>query len=220
VTVPGPRRRAPALYLITDRHATRGRPLLRVLDSALSAAAPFRDSVGNLPVAVALREKDLSTVELTRLAREVRTLTKNAGADLYINARLDVALACDADGVHLPSEGITPDDVRTIAPRLGIARSTHTSDDVAQAAREGVDFVVFGPVFETPSKQGMLSPRGVEGIARAAAHGVPVLALGGIFPDNAGLCLAAGARGVACIRAVLAAEDAELETVAFLAHFS
>jgi thiamine-phosphate pyrophosphorylase len=184
----------------------------------LAAAAPFRDSAGNLPVAISLREKDLSTAMLTRLADEVRSLTKSAGADLFVNGRIDVALACGADGVHLPSEGLTPDDVRVVAPQLRIATSTHTSDDVARAAGNGVEFVVFGPVFETPSKQGMLSARGLKAVREVTNLGVPVLALGGIIPDNAGLCLTAGASGVACIRAVLAAKDPGSETVSFLAH--
>jgi thiamine-phosphate pyrophosphorylase len=211
-------RRAPALYVITDRRATGGRPLPEVIARVLAAAAPNRDAAGRLPVAISLREKDLPAVALTRLANEVRALTKIAGADLFVNSRLDVALACGADGVHLPSEGLTPVEVRAVAPQLRIATSTHTFDDVARAAEHDVDFVVFGPIFETPSKQGMLSPRGVEAVRAVTKHGVPVLALGGIIPDNAGLCLAAGASGVACIRAVLAATDPGLATMAFLAQ--
>ena len=212
-------RRAPALYLITDRQATGGRPLLDVLSAALAAAEDFRREAGALPLAVCLREKDLTGVELTGLAKAVRQLTKIRGAELYINGRLDVALACGADGVHLPVNGPRPADVRMIAPALGIACSTHTTDEVKAAAQEGADFVVFGPIFETPSKRGLLRPCGTTAIAAASVFGIPVVALGGITPDNTDDCRAAGAAGVACIRAVLSARDPGAATLAFLARF-
>jgi thiamine-phosphate pyrophosphorylase len=208
------------LYIITDRQATGGRPLLDVLGQALSAAQPFRSAEGRLPVAVSLREKDLSTGELTLLAKDVRSLTKNAGAELFINSRLDVALVCGADGVHLPVDAIAPDDVRTIAPTLAIACSTHSAEEVAAAAHAGADFVVFGPVFETPSKRGVLEPRGMHSLSAAIVFGIPVVALGGITPADVHACMRAGAAGVACIRAVLAAANPGAETVAFLAHSS
>ena len=214
-------RRAPALYLITDRHATGGRALLDVLARALAAAQPYRATDGRLPVAVSLREKDLSGAALTLLAQDVRRLTKNAGAELYINGRVDVALACAADGVHLPADAPHPGDVRVIAPMLAIACSTHTPDEVKLAAKAGADFVVFGPIFETPSKRFLLQPRGINVLTAAAnVAGIPVLALGGITPANAHACLQAGAAGVACIRAVLDAPDPGSATVAFLAQSS
>jgi thiamine-phosphate pyrophosphorylase len=191
-----------------------------VLGQALWAAQPFRSAEGRLPVAVSLREKDLSTAELTLLAKHVRSLTKNAGAELFINGRLDVALVCGADGLHLPVDAIRPDDVRTIAPTLAIACSTHSAEEVAAAARAGADFVVFGPIFETPSKRGVLEPRGIHSLSAAIVFGIPVVALGGLTPPDVPSCLRAGATGVACIRAVLAAANPGAETVAFLAHSS
>lgn len=194
--------------------------MLDVLAQALSAAQPFRSPDGGLPVAVSLREKDLSSAELTLLAKHVRLLTKNAGAELFINGRLDVALACNADGVHLPVDSIGPDDVRTIAPGMAIACSTHSVEEVAAAARAGADFVVFGPIFETPSKRGVLQPRGIDGLSAAIVFGIPVVALGGLTPALMPSCVRAGAAGVACIRAILAAANPAVETVAFLAHSS
>jgi len=213
-------RPAPFLYIITDRQQTAGRPLLDVLAQALAAAQPFRSPDGRLPVAISLREKDLPAAELTLLAKHVRALTKNAGAELFINSRVDVALACDADGVHLPVDALAPADVRAIAPTLAIACSTHTVDEVAAAARAGVDFVVFGPILETPSKRGVLQPRGIHSLSAAIVFGIPVVALGGLTPAHVASCVRAGALGVACIRAVLAATNPGAETVAFLAHSS
>jgi thiamine-phosphate pyrophosphorylase len=208
------------LYIITDRQQTAGRPLLDVLAQALAAAQPFRSPDGRLPVAVSLREKTLPTAALTMLAKHVRALTKNAGAELFINGRVDVALACGADGVHLPVDAIAPGDVRAIAPTLAIACSTHAVEEVAAAARAGVDFVVFGPILETPSKRGVLQPRGIHSLSAAIVFGIPVVALGGLTPAHVPACVRAGASGVACIRAVLAAANPAAETVAFLAHSS
>jgi thiamine-phosphate pyrophosphorylase len=209
----------PRLYLITDRHATRGRPLAQVVAAALQGAEPFRRADGRLPVAVAVRDKDLAGGALFALAREVAAITNAAGADLFVNGRVDVALACGATGVHLPADGLSPSDVRAISPQLAIAVSTHTPADIAAAAQAGASFAVFGPVFDTPSKQGVLAPRGLRGLADAARGALPVIALGGVTPDNAAGCLEAGAAGVACIRAVLAASDPLQVARAFLSHF-
>jgi thiamine-phosphate pyrophosphorylase len=214
-----PAGRPPALYVITDRQATGGRPLLQVLEAVLRGARACCGEDVPLPLAICLREKDLSIAQLTTLAQSVCELTKKAGVDLFINGRVDVALACSAEGVHLPSDGLAPADVRSIAPHLKIAVSTHTVDEVDRAAREKADFVVFGPIFATPSKQGLLVPRGLEGLRAACGRGVPVLALGGIFPDHARLCDQAGASGVAVIRAVISAADPAAGIVAFLARY-
>lgn len=214
--------RPPSLYLITSRDATAGRPLVDVIAAALAAAAPFRRENGQLPVAVCLREKDLSGSALFALGCEILAVTCSAGAELFINGRLDVALALGAQGVHLPSTGaITPAEVAAAAPHLRVGISTHTPEDVLHARDFGdaVDFAVFGPVFETPSKQGIFTPRGPEGLAAAAALGVPLLALGGVTPARAGDCRRAGAVGVAVIRALLATENVAGETMSFLTRF-
>jgi thiamine-phosphate pyrophosphorylase len=211
---------APALYLITDRRATRGRPLAEVVARALRGAARFRRADGRLPLAVSLREKDLPDRELAALAREIGALAAAAGADLYINGRLDLALACGAQGVHLPADGLVPGQVRALDPQLRVAVSTHTVEEARLAAESGADFVVFGPVFPPTSKTSFLAPRGREGLARAAASSAaPVLALGGVTPARAEVCRLAGARGLACIGALMDAGDPEHETAAFLARF-
>jgi thiamine-phosphate pyrophosphorylase len=212
-------RRPPRLYLITDRGATAGRPLLDVVRAALRGAERFRGDDGRLPVAVSLREKDLQGAALLALGRALAAITREAGADLYVNGRVDVALACGAEGVHLPADGLAPADVRALAPQLTIAASTHNPIEVTTAAAAGVDFVVFGPVFETPSKRGLVATRGLEGVREATNRKVPVLALGGITAENAEACLAAGASGVACIRAILACPDPDAAVEKFLLCF-
>jgi thiamine-phosphate pyrophosphorylase len=198
---------APRLYLITDRAATEGRPLGQVVAAALRGLEPFRAADGTLPIAVSLREKDLGGRALLVLARELAALTRAARARLFINGRVDVALAAGADGVHLPGDGLAPADVRAIAPALAIAVSTHTKKDVDAAADAGVAFAVFGPVFDTPSKRGILKPVGLLALRAATRSRLPVLALGGVTPRDAGACARAGAAGIACIRAILGASD-------------
>jgi thiamine-phosphate pyrophosphorylase len=193
---------APWLYLITDRRATGGRPLVDVVAEALAgaSAAPGR-------VAVQLREKDLGGRELWELAGALRAVTAAAGAPLFVNDRIDVALAVGADGVHLGSRSLSVRQARNIAPGIRVAASTHDDTEIEAAAAAGVEFVVFGPVFDTPSKRGLMAPTGLDGLARACRHGVPVLALGGIGPENARDCFVAGAAGVACIRSVISATN-------------
>jgi thiamine-phosphate pyrophosphorylase len=201
---------APRLYLITDRTATGGRPLDQVVAEALAGAGARASEV-----AVQLREKDLEGRALLALARSLRAVTAAAGAQLYINDRVDVALAADADGVHLGGRSLAPADVSALAPRLRIGVSTHTPAEVERAAAARADFVVFGPVFETPSKPEFFV--GVDGLAQVVALGVPVLALGGIDEKNAYKCILAGASGVACIRSVMAATKIDKAVSSLLA---
>jgi thiamine-phosphate pyrophosphorylase len=194
----------PRLYLVTDRHATAGRPLAEVVRAALAGVpAEARGAV-----AVQLREKDLEGRALLALARALRELTSAAGAALYVNDRVDVALAAGADGVHLGRRSLAPAEVARIAPGLGIAVSTHTRAEVQMArACPDVRFAVFGPVWDTPSKRSHGAPVGLEALRDAARVGLPLLALGGITAARVTECHAAGAAGGACIRAILEAED-------------
>jgi len=208
-------RPVPALYIVTDRHATAGRPLTEVLARALEGIA--RAGVTGAAVAVQLREKDLGGAALLALARDVRRITAAAGAGLYINDRADVALAAGADGVHLGGGSLSPFEIQSIAPELAVAISTHGEADVARGAgAPNLAFVVLGPVFDTPSKRGYGPPLGT-GVLRAAAKlPVPIVALGGVTSENARSCFLDGARGVACIRAILAALDPAQAVAAFL----
>jgi thiamine-phosphate pyrophosphorylase len=147
--------------------------------------------------AVQLREKDLddrALYELTRLARSILP----PAVRLLVNGRLDVALAAGADGVHLPADGVP---VAALRARFGsgtlIGRSAHTLAEVERARDDGADYVTFGPVYATPGKG---APAGLDELARAAACGLPVYALGGITLERLGAAAAAGAAGIAAIR--------------------
>jgi thiamine-phosphate pyrophosphorylase len=188
------------VYLVTDRAQTNGRPLLDVIDAALRAGIR----------AVQLRERDLSARALLALAEQLRELTWRHGAALLINDRIDIALACGADGVHLPAHSFAVADARALlGPARLIGVSTHAPAEVARAAAAGADFAVLGPICETPSKRAYGPPLGLAALtaARAAAR-IPLFAIGGMDVGCVAAAREHGADGVAVIRAVLAADDA------------
>ena len=203
----------PLLYYITDRthfpgdESTRRQLLLAKIREAAEAHLDY----------IQLREKDLLARDLEELAREavkiihesnLRTENREVGTKLLINSRSDIALAVGADGVHLPANDLSPDDIHRIAQRasvkhtpfrLTITQSCHSPDEVAEAARNQADLALFAPVFEKKDHPGS-APAGLEALRRACQHNIPVLALGGVTLDNAAACLAAGAAGIAAIR--------------------
>lgn len=185
------------LYLITDRHKTGGRPLRGVVEEALKAGVK----------AVQLREKDLSTRELYETAYELRKLTARHNARLFINDRLDVALAVDADGVHLGGESMPIYRARKIlGEKKLIGVSCHNQVSAITAQEMGADFITFGPVYYTESKAAYGPPVGVELLETiTSCLSIPVFALGGIKPHNVPEVVAKGASGVALISAVIGA---------------
>lgn len=202
---------APRLYLVTDRTATNGRPLVDVVERALEGAGAHARAV-----AVQLREKDLDGRSLLQLARALRQVTARHGARLFVNDRADVALAAGADGVHLGASALGPADVRAFAPGLQIALSTHAAAEVLRHRdAPWLSFVVFGPVFETPSKRAYGPPLGLSALRDACGAGLPVVAIGGLDGDRAPACRQAGAAGVAVIRAVFSAVDPGRATAGF-----
>jgi thiamine-phosphate pyrophosphorylase len=187
------------LYLISDRHQTAGRPLHAVADAALRGGVR----------AVQLREKDLAPRELYPLAWELRRLTRQHGARLLINDRIDIALAVQADGVHLATTSLP---VAVARQMLGsealIGVSTHNLVEAQTAADGGADFLVFGPIFYTPSKVPYGEPVGLAALrAVRSAVKLPILAIGGIKKANVEQVLATGADGIAVISAIIAADD-------------
>ncbi len=192
------------LYYITDRKQFPGSDaaqrdfLLEKIREAASADIDY----------VQLRERDLSGRELERLAHEAVAAVKSAGTKtrLLINSRIDVALACGADGVHLRSDDITASDARAIArERLGfvVGVSCHTTDEVKAAWSHGANYVLFAPVFEKQRRSG----QGLRALADACSVAPTcVFALGGVTVENASACRKAGAAGVAGIRLFQAAE--------------
>jgi len=187
------------LYLVTDRRQTGGRDLLGVVDLALQAGVR----------AVQLREKDLSTRDLYDLAGKLLPMTRAAGAVLLINDRVDVAMALSADGVHLTRRSLPPRETRgLLGPARLIGISCHSLAEVREAVDGGADFIVLGPIFETPSKAAFGPPLTTALLREARARtSLPILAIGGIWGSRVPEVMAAGADGVATVSAVMAAPD-------------
>jgi len=192
-----------SIYLITDRHRTNGKDILDVIGEALAGGVRL----------IQLREKNLSARELFSLASEAKKLTDTCGARLLINERLDIALAVNAAGVHLPAESFKPDKARAIlGPDSVIGVSTHSLKEAAAAELGGADFITFGPVFYTPSKAAYGAPKGTERLKEVCSRtDIPVYALGGVTAELAGEVMQAGASGVSMISAIISADDIKKE---------
>ncbi len=184
------------LYLITDRTLCSPLPLERIV----------KDACGEGVRAVQLREKDLPGRALYDQATTVRELTRQAGARLLINDRADIALAVGADGVHCTESGLPVDAARRLSPSTLVGASAHSLERAREAEAQGASFLLFGPVFDTPSKRRYGAPKGLDALSEVAeAVGIPVLAVGGITPGNAGVCIEKGAAGVGVISAIMSA---------------
>lgn len=188
------------LVLITDRNLC-NRPFLDTVKLALKGGVKT----------VQLREKGLTTHELYSLACELRKMTSDFKASLIINDRVDIALAVEADGVHLGWQSLPLDIVRKLVgfeKLIGV--STHNRQEALQARCNGADYITFGPVFDTPSKAGLLKPTGVEDIKKLKNEiDLPIVALGGINEKNVEIVLDGGAEGIAVISSVMQSENPE-----------
>ncbi len=196
-------RRALQVYVLTDRVAARGRPEVELVAAALAGGA----------TAIQLRDKERSARELCSLGTALAELCFQSGALFIVNDRLDVALACGASGVHLGQDDLPAARARAVAgPLLVIGVSAATREEAAAAAAAGADYVGVGAVFSTRTKGDAGAPIGTEGLAHVARTSrLPVVAIGGIGPENAGSAIAAGAVGVAAVSAVMAATDVAAE---------
>ena len=177
-------------YYITDRHRCPS-DLLDCIEANARRGVRW----------IQVREKDLAARDLLALARAAVDRVRPWGTSVLVNGRLDIALAAQAHGVHLPSDAPPASELRRIVPSgFLIAVSTHTRAEVVRAAQEGADLAVFGPVFPTLSKPGLREIPGLQGL-RDACGGVrmPVAALGGVTEDRAQACQAAGAAAIAGI---------------------
>ncbi|HEX8835468.1 MAG TPA: thiamine phosphate synthase [Candidatus Acidoferrum sp.] len=216
---------APLLCYVTDRSLLVGEPaegqkmLLKKIAAAAAAGVDW----------IQIREKDLSGKELSTLAREAMKLAANrAGvsprvatsppaeashARILVNDRLDIALAADTGGVHLGEQSLPPQEALRLLKWLErkdflIGVSCHSPTAAKEAERGGADYLFFGPVFATPSKAAYGAPQGLDRLGEVCrAVTLPVLAIGGITPENAAACLSAGASGIAAIRLFQDAPD-------------
>jgi len=196
--VPG----APALQLVTDRHAVAGRTLADTVEAALRGGV----------TRVQVRERDLEGAALLRLVEEMMVLAARQGKakiSVVVNDRLDVALAAGAAGVHLPAAGLPVKQARAHAgARFRIGRSVHSLAEARAAEKDGASEILFGPVFATPTKAAFGPPQGIEALRKVAeAVRIPVWAIGGINPETAPALRGLPIAGIAAIGAFFASAD-------------
>jgi thiamine-phosphate pyrophosphorylase len=181
-----------SLTLVSDRRRLPGG------DLPAAAAAAARAGIDYIQV----REKDLPDGELARLASSIVRAVAGTRARVLVNGRPDVAVVAGADGVQLPEEGLPVAAVKRSFPRLVVGASRHSLEGARRAEAEGADFVLLGPIFATPGKEGRAL--GLGALAEVAgALRVPVHAIGGVSEANAARARSAGARGLAAIRPFL-----------------
>ncbi|HNG52010.1 MAG TPA: thiamine phosphate synthase [Nitrospira sp.] len=195
------------LYLVTDRHQTAGRPLGSVLARAVRAGVR----------AIQLRERDLPVRDLHALATELQRELPDAR--LFINDRVDVALALRTVGVHLRESSLPAGVVRRLlGPSQLLGTSVHSLDGVIVAEQQGADFVVLGPIYDTPSKRVYGPPLGMRILEQAAQKvRIPIFAIGGITAARTREVRQAGAFGVAVLSSILSAVNVEQATEELLA---
>lgn len=190
------------LYLVTDRDLAGGRALGEVVRLALRGGV----------TAVQLREKSLGGSRFLEEVRELQTILAGTGVPLFVNDRVDVALAAGADGVHVGQDDLPAAEARRlVGPAMLLGVSVATADEARRALDHGADYVSVSPVFLTPTKLDAELAVGLEGVARVrnAAGDAPLLAIGGINAGNARAVVAAGSDGVAVVSAVMSAPDPE-----------
>ena len=200
------------LLLVTDRTLVSDRSLPAAIQQSLQAGLP----------AVQLRERDLPTRDLLGVAQEIHRLTSSKSVPLLINDRVDLALALQLEGVHLRASSLSVSAARRLlGPHRLLGVSTHSVEEVRRAQADGADYVVVGPVFDTPSKRAFGAPLGLSRLADACgAVSIPVFAIGGITADRIAEVREAGAWGVAMIGGILGRRDIGAATGEMLAALS
>ncbi len=186
------------LYLVTSQALSRGRSTLEIVDAALTGGVRL----------IQLREKEMPIRDFMQLAAQVRMQTTRAGSLLIINDRVDVALAVGADGVHLGQDDFPIVPARRLAPDLIIGASTHSPAEARAAEQAGASYVNIGPLFPTQTKawaDKFLGLKGLENIARHVT--IPWTVMGGIKPEHVPELTRAGARTIAVVTAITAADD-------------
>lgn len=192
------------VYVLTDRHLSRGRGEVDIVRSAIAGGA----------TAIQLRWKDGPLHEAVRTGRDLKALCAAAGVLLFVNDRVDLALVLEADGVHLGDQDLPVGEARQlVGDTMLIGYSPASLLEAVQAERLGADYLGVGPVYATSTKQDAGVPVGtkrIEEVARSVT--IPIVGIGGISAENAGAVVRAGAAGVAVISAVVSAADPRAAT--------
>ncbi len=186
------------LYVVITESFCAGRSALETLAQCMAAGVKL----------VQMREKNLGDRELLALARAYRDATREAGALFIVDDRVDIALAAQADGVHLGQEDMSVADARRIAPYLLIGASSHSLEEALTAQEAGANYVNIGPVFPTQTKEVAAGAVGPQLISEIAPHlHIPFTCMGGIKAENIDEVLERGANIIAVVTAVTAADD-------------
>ena len=202
----------PRLYAIIDPAQAGGRSPVEVAATLIAAGVRI----------IQLRDKHASSRELYQAARTVAASVQSAGGTFILNDRADIALAAEADGVHVGQEDLPVDSARAVlgAGKI-IGYSTHVLEQVRKADRTSADYIAFGPIFATASKANPDAVVGLEGLREARkTTRKPLVAIGGITLESAPSVIAAGADSVAVIRALVGAPDIRRRAEEFLEHLA
>lgn len=188
----------PPLYAILDPEQIKGRAVEEVLGELLHAGVKI----------LQLRAKSLAAKDFLALAKFVRSATESHNCRLIVNDRVDIAMACNADGVHLGQDDLPLHAARRFIANQIIGVSTHDIEQAQQAQREGADYIGFGPMFGTQTKDTGYSARGIAMLKEIrAAVAIPIVAIGGINEHNVRQVWQAGADSAAIISDILGAAD-------------
>jgi thiamine-phosphate pyrophosphorylase len=199
----------PPLLVISDRAQAR-QPLEQIAEAAFAGGCRW----------FSLREKDLPPAERRKLLKALVALGRRFDAAVTVHEDIEAAKASGASGVHLPSGG-NPQAARTRLPGALIGASAHSGSEAASLRRAGADYVTVSPIFLTASKPGYGPALGLDALAAIVAEATgPVIALGGITPDNAALCRGAGAGGIAVMGEVMRAADPRATVARLIRAFS
>ncbi|NLH46252.1 MAG: thiamine phosphate synthase [Acholeplasmataceae bacterium] len=155
-----------------------------------------------------LREKNLSDKQLIKIGKEIRSVTKGTVTNFVINDRPDIAAICDADYLHLGQDDMPIEDARKIVGNMKIGLSTHSIEQAKEALSQNPDYIGFGPIYPTNAKAKPDKPVGTEQLKQVLGFSnVPVIAIGGIFPENINQVIEAGAKNIAMVRHFMQTEE-------------
>ena len=189
--------------------------LYAILDESIVGSGDWagstRDLLSGGARVIQLRTKTLEAGDMLEAAKAVIEKCRAVNAVFIVNDRADVALIAGADGVHVGDEDIPVKECRKLlGDKAIIGASTHSKEDALEAARSGADYIGYGPIYQTGTKQSSRAPRGIEALAEIVKSvSIPVIAIGGIDPDNVAAVKKAGATGAAVIGALGASGDIE-----------